>query len=220
VGLEWNRNGVGAVSVAGDCSIAAVRGISKTSMEFRGGLNSLAKKLGVNVDWLAAVIAFESGFDPAAKNPNSSATGLIQFMRNEAIKFGTTVEDLAQMTREEQLPYVEKYFNQHKGRLKDLCSTYFAVFAPVCIGKSLDYVAYAGGSAAYRANAAIDKDNSGNIECRDICNQITGVLAAAGDRRVPAPCSGTIGGSKSRWPLFLGVSAAALGVAYWRGWIP
>lgn len=215
--LEWNRN-LGVVA-PGDCSIAAVRGINKTSAEFRGGLNQVAKNLGVNVDWLAAIISFESGFNPAAKNPNSSATGLIQFMRNEAIKFGTTVEKLAQMTREEQLPYVQKYFEQHRGRLKSLCDTYYAVFAPVCIGKSLDYVAYAAGSAAYRANAAIDKDHSGNIECRDICNQITAILANAGDRRVAAPCTGTVGGaSKTNLLLWGGAAAALAGFAYWRGW--
>ncbi|WP_236452116.1 hypothetical protein, partial [Escherichia coli] len=42
----------------------------------------VAKNIGVNPNDLAAVISFETGgtFSPSKRNPNSSATGLIQFM--------------------------------------------------------------------------------------------------------------------------------------------
>lgn len=47
-----------------------------------------AQRLGIDVDWLLAVIQNESGGDPKIKNPNSSARGLIQFTDSTARGLG------------------------------------------------------------------------------------------------------------------------------------
>lgn len=50
-----------------------------------------ASKLGVdNPQWLFDLIALESGFDPMAENPRSSAKGLIQFLDSTARSLGYT----------------------------------------------------------------------------------------------------------------------------------
>lgn len=153
----------------------------------------------------------------------SSAVGLVQFLESEAKKLGTTTDALAAMTAEEQLDFVEKYFSNRRP-LNSLCNVYFNVFAPICVGKSPDFVAYAGGSAAYKANApsgpgsGMDKDASGHIECRDVCNQITPVLARAGDKRIAVDCKYSPK-RKSNLLLLGGAAAALAGFAYWRGWI-
>ncbi len=65
----------------------------------------VADSLGARADDLAAVIWFESGrtFRPDARHPTSGATGLIQFMPSSAQRLGTTTEQLARMTAEQQL---------------------------------------------------------------------------------------------------------------------
>lgn len=47
-----------------------------------------AQRLGIEVDWLLAVIQNESGGNPKIKNPKSSARGLIQFMDSTARGMG------------------------------------------------------------------------------------------------------------------------------------
>lgn len=47
-----------------------------------------AQRLGIEVDWLLAVIQNESGGDPKIKNPKSSARGLIQFIDSTARGLG------------------------------------------------------------------------------------------------------------------------------------
>ena len=51
-------------------------------------LNSVANKLGVPVKKLWGLIQFESGWNPSAKNPYSSARGLIQFVDKTAQSLG------------------------------------------------------------------------------------------------------------------------------------
>lgn len=51
-------------------------------------INAVANDLGVPVEWLINLIAFESNFDPKAANPYSSAKGLIQFIDETARSLG------------------------------------------------------------------------------------------------------------------------------------
>ncbi|HBC04295.1 MAG TPA: hypothetical protein DC015_08915, partial [Aequorivita sp.] len=53
-------------------------------------LNSVAANLGIDVNWLMAVINFESAgtFSPSIQNKYSGATGLIQFMPSTAKSLG------------------------------------------------------------------------------------------------------------------------------------
>ena len=54
----------------------------------RALLQMMAFRLGVRVDHLYKLIKFESGFNPKAANPNSSAKGLIQFTNSTAKSLG------------------------------------------------------------------------------------------------------------------------------------
>jgi hypothetical protein len=67
------------------------------------------------------------------------------------------------MTAVEQLDWVEKYFEQYKGRIKNLGDAYMAVFAPVGLGKPDSTVLYTAPSAAYNANAPLDTQRKGYI---------------------------------------------------------
>lgn len=63
--------------------------------EERTALESVAAAVGVAPESLYRLIQFESGWDPQAKNPNSSARGLIQFIDGTAQWLGyDSSEDL------------------------------------------------------------------------------------------------------------------------------
>src|SRR5208282_3601342 len=83
-------------------------------------LDNVAKFLGIPDDWLAAVIAWESGwsFDPAKQN-SIGATGLIQFMPSTAKGLGTTTDALKAMTFVEQMDWVQKYLAVYKGKYNE-----------------------------------------------------------------------------------------------------
>lgn len=209
------------------CSIAAVRSIEKTTPNFRAKLIQVANGIGINPDWLAAVISFESAgtFSPSIKNAISGATGLIQFTRDTAVRLGTTTSALAAMSGEQQLDYVDKYFAPYRGRLGSLCSTYAVVFAGKCVGASPDTVAYSAPSEAYNENSGLDTDHDGRITCREVCAAVQGVLSSAGSRRVDAPCTVaaargvTAGGGIGAGALLLGAAivGAVVTYPYWRG---
>ena len=90
---------------------------AKVSEGFRNKARAIAVDLGCNPDFLMAAMAFETGetFSPSIRNPQSGATGLIQFMPSTAKALGTTTNDLATMSAEDQLDFVAKFFNDHKG---------------------------------------------------------------------------------------------------------
>ena len=118
---------------------------SKVSPAFRERLQSIAQELGLDASWLMAVMAFESGgtFNPSIKNAaGSGAVGLIQFMPQTAQLLGTTTEDLAKMTAEEQLEVVRLYFFPSSHLIHNLPDLYMAVLWPGAIGKPMDYVLF------------------------------------------------------------------------------
>ena len=137
--------------------------------EFQQGVTTLAKSLNIKPEQLMAVFDFETGgsFDPAQKNfAGSSATGLIQFLDSTAKSLGTTTEELAQMTRTEQLGFVEKYFNS--GPLKNLGKPttediYMSVLYPKAVGKPNDYVLFKKGTKRYDQNKGLDLNGDGKI---------------------------------------------------------
>lgn len=138
---------------------------AKVSQEFRVKVREIAKRQGVEANWIMATMAFETGnsFLPYEKNATSGATGLIQFTSSTAKSMGTSTTKLARMTAVEQLDWVEKYFAQYKGRIKNLGDAYMAVFAPVGLNKPDSTVLYSSPSAAYNQNAGLDTARKGYI---------------------------------------------------------
>lgn len=138
---------------------------ARVTQEFRVRVREIAGNLNIDASWLMATIGFETGysFSPSVKNPGSSATGLIQFTSATAKSLGTSTMQLARMTSVQQLDYVEKYFNQYKGRINNLGDCYCAVFWPAAIGKPDSYVIATSPSSVYNANAGLDVNRDGTI---------------------------------------------------------
>lgn len=141
--------------------------------EFVTGVNRLESKYNLPQGTLWAVMNVETGgtFDPAEKAPNSTATGLIQFLSSTAKSLGTTTKELSEMTRTEQLKYVDKYLAQFKNRLGDNpepVDGYLAVFYPKAIGKADDYVLFEEGSDAYESNKSLDTAKKGSVTKADV----------------------------------------------------
>ena len=123
----------------------------------------VAKNIGVNPNDLAAVISFETGgtFSPSAKNPSSSATGLIQFMKGsggtKGKYYGMSRNDFANLSFDEQMKYVEKYFKDRgfsANKKRDVADTYTAVTG----------YGYKKGTDAYDLNKVWDSNENDVVE--------------------------------------------------------
>jgi hypothetical protein len=133
--------------------------------EFRRKVFAISARLGIEVDHLMAVMAFESAgtFRSDIRNPHSGAIGLIQFMPRTATQLGTTTHALAEMSPEAQLDWVERYFQPWKGRMTSLADTYMAVLWPRALGKPDDYALFSAPSKAYQQNKGLDRNRDGRV---------------------------------------------------------
>lgn len=144
VALLWawsRRDAPKASAPTPTTTLYALDGLERTTPGFRVKLVHVASRLGIDPNHLGAAMAFESRFNPRAKNPKSGAIGLIQFMSTTAKRLGTTTAELASMTAEQQLSYVEDYFNSlppsKYGRfwpLTRIADVYLAIFSPANVG--------------------------------------------------------------------------------------
>ncbi|WAJ37726.1 hypothetical protein OU800_00430 [Pseudomonas sp. GOM7] len=152
----------------------------QVSEGFRERMLALGENLSLDPNYVMACIALETGrtFNPAIKNPNSSATGLIQFMSSTAADLGTTTALLAKMTHVEQLEYVEKYFLMTARNVGvptsewSLGDVYFSIFTPSIIKKKPEDTIYADGQAAYTVNTFHDRNSDGVITKQEIAENI------------------------------------------------
>lgn len=103
--------------------------------QFGNKVIDIANELGWNAKWLMVVMNNESNLDHKAKNPTSSATGLIQFMDKTAKSLGTTTDKLKKMTNVEQLDYVKKYLMPYKDKVSSVADAYLSVFYPLALFK-------------------------------------------------------------------------------------
>lgn len=120
-----------------------------------------AKKLGINPNDLAAVISFETGgtFSTNARNPTSSATGLIQFMdgsdgKDDGKYFGMTRNQFGNLLPLQQMEHVVSYL---KGR---------GIGPGAGVAEVYDAVAgygYKRGSAGYESNKVWDVNKDGVV---------------------------------------------------------
>lgn len=113
----------------------------KVSQEFADKVITVSNNLGIDPNWLMAIINFESAgtFSSSIKN-KYGYVGLIQFGKVAAERMGTTTTELQQMSAVEQLDYVYKYYYPYRKRLKSYVDMYLATLFPVAIGKPLDFV--------------------------------------------------------------------------------
>jgi hypothetical protein len=137
---------------------------------FLNEVNRVAEGIpGIDSTDLLRIIGFETigSFSPSEKSRTSSATGLIQFLESTAEGLGTTTAELAAMSREEQMKFVEAYLKPYKNRIKNFGDLYMAIHYPRGIGKDDDYVLYRRGSDAYDANKSLDVSGDGTVTRRE-----------------------------------------------------
>ena len=137
---------------------------------FLNEVNRVAEGIpGIDSTDLLRIIGFETigSFSPSEKSRTSSATGLIQFLEKTAKGLGTTTAELAAMSREEQMKFVEAYLKPYKNRIKNFGDLYMAIHYPRGIGKDDDYVLYRRGSDAYDANKSLDISKDGTVTRRE-----------------------------------------------------
>lgn len=154
--------------------------------EFKEKVLEISEKLQMDPDDLMAVMSFESGFNPAAVNKKTGATGLIQFMPTIAEGLGTSVDELVKMSAIAQLDYVYKYFKPYTGKLNSVGDAYLVTFCPALVGKADDDAIYVKGSTdiinkksgktageAFNDNKKMDLDKDQRIEKWEIVEKIT-----------------------------------------------
>ena len=154
---------------------------------FLAELNRVAKALKIHPADLLGLMASESGLDPKAQN-KSGATGLIQFMPDTAAELGTSTSALKNMTRAEQMKYVEKFLKKTlhgvpvRGSHVSAGNLYTAVYLPAFAAKDESYiVAKKGGfsdswghhpAAWYSHNKGLDLNNDGAITIGELGKRI------------------------------------------------
>ena len=142
--------------------------------EFLQKVKQVSVDLSINPDWLMQIMYKESGINSEIQNPDTNATGLIQFMPSTAENLGTTVDDLKAMSNVDQLDYVEKYLASIKrsyGNFGSYLDLYLAVFFPAAIGKPLDTVLQAANlpaSVIARVNQGFDLNKDGKITLAEV----------------------------------------------------
>ena len=216
-------------------SVAAVWGIDKLSPSDLAALKRTADELGVPVDSLAAVMSIEGGFNPQARNPHTRATGIIQFIPSTARSLGTTVDELFEMTFQEQLPYVVKFYEMNRCTgVQDPGELYTCTFCPALRGKPEDFVVGEEGvtdvvspcatrasmDKVYNQNKSLDVNKDGVLTAGDVRDKARRRLDEA-TGRIPigdVPPEGPPKKKKKASPLPVilgGAALVALGV--WTG---
>ena len=140
-------------------------------------VEKIGNRFGLSPDIIFATMYFESLMDPAAQNPYSRATGLIQFMPFTASALGTSIEQLRTMSAMKQLDYVEKFYESNKTLIPYVDSpeeAYFLVFYPYAVQKSnSDYVLGSEQSSGVvsviaQQNKSFDANNDGKIQKKEV----------------------------------------------------
>lgn len=148
---------------------------------FATALQAVADSLHLEASYLGAVMALESRFDPAARNPSGGATGLIQFMPATAALLGTTTDALRKMSAIQQLEYVLEYYTRAGRAIRPSVpgDYYMATFMPAHVGKPASFVLAVAGQPVYDQNRGLDVNKDGTLTVGDVTAKIDGIVAAA-----------------------------------------
>ena len=145
-----------------------------SQLDFRT-LNEVAGRIAVPVDWLAALINFETAgtWDPLVKNPNSSARGLIQFVDATARTLGyrdslDLVQKHPSISSQLRGP-VLRYFQNFREPVKSKQDFYMRVFLPAYRFAAPDAVIYSDDSEKRKKFQAA---NPGVVTVADYVNKL------------------------------------------------
>lgn len=142
----------------------------------RKKVRHIAKELGIKPNWLYKIFYIECRGQIHKSNPYSGAVGLIGFLPETAKKLGTSSEELKQMTVDQQLDYVYKYFKlalNNDKRIHKPADLYLAIFSPLDLGKHDSTIIgkrknHDISKKIYHQNKALDTDNDSVISVKDI----------------------------------------------------
>lgn len=153
---------------------------ARVSSTFRGLVIGMCRRLIIpDPSCMMSCMALENGgtFSPSIRNSaGSGAVGLIQFMPATAAALGTTIEQLAAMTAESQLTFVEQYFTSWTGKLHSLGDVYGAILWPGMIGKPDSAVVFDQADLfhpkRYLQNRGLDLNRDGRITKGEIVARV------------------------------------------------
>ena len=147
----------------------------KLTKSFLEKTKQVAQRIGCNYKDLLAVMNSESGLNSKAQNKKGGATGLIQFMPATAKALGTTTDALRNMTPEQQLDYVEKFYLMNKrtyvksNRQLSAGDLYALTFLPAYVNQE---VLTSKGHKFYGANIGLDTNGDGQITKSDLSQRV------------------------------------------------
>lgn len=147
----------------------------KLTKSFLNKVKQVAQRIGCNYKDLLAVMNSESGLNSRAQNQKGGATGLIQFMPATARALGTTTDALRNMSPEQQLDYVEKFYAMQRknfvksNRQLSAGDLYSLTFMPACVNKE---VLTTKGSTYYSANKGLDTNGDGQITKSELAQRV------------------------------------------------
>lgn len=134
--------------------------------------------------WPMTWMRFESAgtFRADIKNPNSSGTGLIQFMDKTAREdLNTTLAHLRSLTPEDQLNYVWMYLRnriRERGPIRRASDGYLSILMPAYMDDPDDAVIWEKGKhKAFAVNAGLDTNRDGDITKAEVASIIYKLLA-------------------------------------------
>lgn len=184
-------------------------GLERRSAGFVPELEAVARRLGTDPNFLAAVMWAESGIDPYRQNEaqrqqgkpiERSAYGLCQFTPPTLRAWGLTALDLAAQSDVWQLGLVERLFRPYRGRIDSATRARLLAFLPgeayrppgsaLGVRGSTELVAPGlTRGEVYAANAGLDRAGDGVITLEDVGADVEAALLAArarGEFRPPA----------------------------------
>lgn len=144
--------------------------------KFLEKVKQIAQRLNCNYRDLLGLMNSESGINAAAKNPNGSASGLIQFIEATANSLGTTTAALRKMSPIDQLDYVEKCIANSKSAAGFSANAklsagdlYALIFLPARAKRDVLTVS---GESYYNSNPGLDANKDGKITKAELGQRI------------------------------------------------
>ncbi len=145
------------------------------SQAFCNKVIKIAEKIKCNPNDLMAVMYSESRFSASIQN-SIGATGLIQFLPKTAKQLGTSTSALKNMSAEQQLDYVEKFYIENKKMAGfkpddtiDTGTLYALAFLPAYSKRE---VLCSVGSTYYSKNSGLDYDGDKKITKTDLAKHL------------------------------------------------
>jgi hypothetical protein len=143
-------------------------------------LSGVAQRLGIDPQALLAVAFKESSLNAGAINPDSGASGLIQFTRSTAASYGYTLDQIRGMGAEQQAPLIQRYLTDRGVRSgMGIEQIYAAVFGGNANRAGRTLYTRADG-AAYTDNEGLDLNKDGSITSAEAAQSALAAFKSSG----------------------------------------